>query len=187
VQARAVQVVIALAAGSGAVTAVALLITPVPFTGTWEAGSLPSRWQAIPLAGRWQAGPLPSRWRIIMAPFDPISSLSVEEIPIQWTTDLAGTEVDPTGQSPGSTLLVVQFAVPVSSGNPLEPAQPTVWYTCDWLLGTTIKGYVELAVVGPPGLGGAVQLTPGLAYDVFGKILGTPIQPVKYAGTIEVY
>jgi len=60
-----------------------------------------------------------------------------------------------------------------------------VWLTASWLLGGTSIGYVAMALVGPGG--GVVTLTAGMAYDIFGKISGTPESPVKFAGTIEVF
>jgi len=115
--------------------------------------------------------------------FAPIAALSLEEINVQWTSDLAGTEIDPTGQTAGQSLLVVQFAFPQSSGNPLAPAEPSIWFTGSWLTGTNIRGYVAQCLV---GAGGVVTLTAGISYDVFGKVEGTPETPVKFAGTLPV-
>ena len=120
-----------------------------------------------------------------MTAFKPISAGSLECINVTWQGGLAGTSIDPTGQTEGQTELPVQFAVPVSSGNPLAPAQPVTWYTATWLLGSTSIGYVAQGLVGPGG--GAVTLTSGTAYDVWGKIIGAPEVPEKYAGTQEVY
>ena len=120
-----------------------------------------------------------------MTAFAPIAAASLEEVNVLWTSDLAGTSVDPTGVSPGSTLLVVQFAFPQSSGNPLAPAEPVLWFTGSWLTGTNIKGYVAQILVGPGG--GVVTLAAGLQYDAWSQVLGTPEQPRKYAGTISAY
>ena len=119
-----------------------------------------------------------------MAGFQPISALSLENINVIWTADLAGTTIDPTGVSTSTTALVVQFAFPVSSGNPLLPAQPVTWYQGNWVLGTTIRGYVAQCPVGP---GGVVTFTPGQKYDVWSQVQGSPEQPEKYVGTQAVY
>jgi len=188
VAARTVQIVIALAAGSGAVLAVTYIV-PIGATGTvaWTAHPAPPRWTAAPAPPRWHATPAPPRWKAVLMNFAPIAAISLEEININWTSDLAGTEVDPTGVSPGSTLLTVQFAVPVSSGNPLAPATPVTWYTATWLLGANIRGYIAQGLVGPTSMGGLVQLTAGVSYDVHGQVLGVPEQPRKFAGTISAY
>jgi hypothetical protein len=119
-----------------------------------------------------------------MGNFAPIAAISLEEINVTWTSELAGTSIDPTGQTANQPALPVQMAFPVSTGNPAEPAQPSVWLTASWLLGGTSIGFVSQALVGP---GGVVTLTAGLSYDVFGKVSGTPESPVKFAGTIEVF
>lgn len=111
--------------------------------------------------------------------FTPISALSLQEINIRWTSDLDGTVIDPIAGG-----LTVQFAVPVSSGNPAAPAQPQIWYAASWLANGTGKGFVAQGLVGP---GGAITLAAGQSYDVWGKILGSPEQPVVYVGTQPVY
>lgn len=112
--------------------------------------------------------------------FAPISALSLQEINIRWTSDLDGTTIDPiTGN------LTVQFAVPLSSGNPAAPAQPVTWYPASWLAGGTGKGFVAQGLVGPGA--GTTVLVPGQSYDVWGKILGSPEQPVVFVGTQPVY
>jgi hypothetical protein len=116
--------------------------------------------------------------------FGPIAAISLEEVNVLWNTMLAGTELDPTGQTEGEPQLDVLFAFPVSSGDPLAPAQPSTWYAGAWLTGTNIRGYVAQALVGP---GGLVTLTAGEAFDVWSKILGSPEEPVKFAGTLPVY
>ena len=115
-----------------------------------------------------------------MTAFDPISALSLENIPIRWTSDLDGQVIDPTS-------LVCQYALPVSSGNPLAPAQPVTWFTGTWLTQGTSrgKGYVQLCPVGPTSTGPV--LVVGQKYDVWGFIQGSPEQPKKFAGTITVY
>lgn len=119
-----------------------------------------------------------------MTAFAPVSAAGLAEVNIIWTSGLAGTAIDPTGISAGSTLLPVLMAFPVSSGNPLAPAQAVTWYTAAWLLGATSAGYVSQCLVGP---GGAVTLTAGMAYDVWGQVQGTPEVPKIYAGTQAVY
>jgi hypothetical protein len=177
---------------------------PRGFTGNkpWHAGGLLPRWAAKPagqrwqaraasrwvlaqLAGRWRAGPASSRWRIIMTAFPPIAAISVEEVNVSWTSMLAGTSIDPTGQTAGQSLLPVQFAFPVSSGNVLAPAEPVTWLAGTWLTGQTTPYYVAQCLVGPsPGL---IQLTAGQVYDVWSKITGTPEIPAKFAGQLSVY
>lgn len=120
-----------------------------------------------------------------MGNFAPIAAISLEKVNVTWTSELAGTSIDPTGQTVGQAILPVQMAFPVSSGNPAEPASPVTWYTASWLLGGTSIGYVAQCLVGPAG--GVVTLTAGMAFDVFGKISGAPESPVKFAGTIEVF
>jgi hypothetical protein len=163
----------------------------------WEALAAPARWAALPVSSRWAAlatarqwavtvtsprwaaGPQLARWRITMTAFDPIAALSLEEVNVTWTSDLDGTTVNPT-----TAPLTVQLAFPVSSGLPLRPAQPSAWFAASWLAGGTGKGYVAQCLVGP---GGVVTLTAGQVYDVWSKILGTPEQPVKFAGQLAVY
>jgi len=114
-----------------------------------------------------------------MAEFDPVAAVSLEYINIIWVTDLDGTSIDPT-----SPALEAQFAVPLSSGDPARPAEPTQWYPAVWLAGGTGKGYIAQCLVGP---GGQTELEAGHSYDVWGQIIGTPEQPAKYAGTLSVY
>lgn len=122
-----------------------------------------------------------------MALFKPVSALSLEYIPVLWTSGLAGTACDPTGQTEGQGQLPCSFAVPQSSGNPLAPAEPATWYDGVWLTGANIAGYVQQCPVGPAGEGGEVQLTAGLSYDVWARITGSPESPVRFVGTQEVY
>lgn len=124
-------------------------------------------------------------------PFHPIAAISVEYIPVLWTAELAGDNTDPTGQTAGQPQLPVQFAVPLSSGNPAAPAEPAVWYTATWLTAAdvTVAGYVALCPVGPTvgSPAGQVQLTAGLTYDVWSKITGSTEAPAKFAGQQPVY
>jgi hypothetical protein len=150
----------------------------IPAELRWEAGTA-SRWQTGVVPARWQAGPASSRWRIIMAKFDPISAGSKVYVNALWTTDLAGTVIDPT-----SPLLTVQFAFPVSSGDESNPALPVTWYAGSWLAGTSGKGFIAQCLVGPGG--GLVTLTAGVKYDVWSQILGSPEQPREFVGVQPV-
>src|SRR2546423_15682916 len=109
-----------------------------------------------------------------MTSFEPSVAISLENVNGAWPSHLDGTGVKPT-----TTPLVVQMAFPLSSGDVAHPAQPVSWFAAAWLSGGTGKGYVAQCLVGP---GGVVQLAAGQAYDVWSKILGTPEQPVKFAG-----
>lgn len=115
-----------------------------------------------------------------VASFTPVAALSTENVNVIWTSELAGTVIDPT-----SPLLQVKMAFPVSSGLILRPAEPVTWYTAGWLTGTTIAGFVAQCLVGPSG--GVVTLSAGVTYDVWSQILGTPENPVKFAGQLAVY
>ena len=120
-----------------------------------------------------------------MAEFQPIAAASLEEVNVTWSSSLDGTSVDPTGQTTGQSLLPVQMAFPVSSGNAAAPAQAVTWYTAGWLTGGTGFGYVAQCLVGPGG--GAATLVAGQSYDVWSRITGTPEVPAKYAGALPVY
>jgi hypothetical protein len=175
--------------GTGLLAAAWLVTTPAPVTGTWLARPLPGRWQTSLLPSRWRAVPLPPRWKVVVVQFEPVAAVSVEYVNILWTADLAGTGTDPTGQTPGQPELTVQFAAPVSSGDILHPAQPVTWYLAVWLTGTNIRGYVAQAAVGPTGgsPAGVVQLTSGVKYDLWSRILGNPEAPARFAGVLPVY
>lgn len=125
-----------------------------------------------------------SRWQVVPGFSEPVSALSLEEIPVTWTSDLDGTFIDPTGNTTGQPLLTVSFAFPVSSGNLAVPAQPVTWYAGSWLQGGTGKGWLAQCLVGPGG--GVVTLAAG-NYDVWSKVTGNPEVPVKFAGTLTVY
>jgi len=125
-----------------------------------------------------------SRWTAALTSRAPVAAVSLEEVNVTWASALDGTVTDPTGQAAGSTLLPVLMAFPVSSGNPLAPAEPVTWFTGSWLIGGTSAGYVAQALVGPGG--GVVTLIAGVPVDCWSKIIGTPESPVKYAGTITV-
>jgi len=157
------------------------------YTGTvlWNASPAPPRWAAQAAPPRWHVSPAQLRWKAVLMNFAPIAAISLEEINVLWTSALAGTEIDPTGQTEGQPALTVQFAFPQSSGNPLEPAEPQTWFAGSWLTGTNIAGYVAQALVGPGG--GVVTLTAGLQYDAWTEILGAPECPRKFAGTLPVF
>jgi len=156
---------------------------PGPFR--WHAQAAPSRWRTSPAPPRWAVSPALPRWRIIMTLFEPIAAISLEEVNVTWTSGLAGTSIDPTGATEGEPALPVEMAFPVSSGNPAEPAQPTVWFTASWLIGGTSTGYTAQCLVGPGG--GVVTLTAGLSFDCWAKVLGSPEVPAKYAGALPVF
>lgn len=117
--------------------------------------------------------------------FDPIAAISTEQVAVSWTSELAGTTVDPTGQTQGQPQLAVNFSFPVSSGSPTAPAEPNGWLQGEWVLGTTTPEYIAVCLVGPSP--GVIQLTAGQKYDVWSQIIGNPETPTKYAGTISVY
>jgi hypothetical protein len=164
-----------LADTAGAAEALLVLRPPV----TWTAAPCQSRWQVTPAPLRWQASPAPQRWRVIMTVFQPVSTLSVEENNITWTSDLDGTVVDPIAAS-----LAVQHAFPVSSGNPAAPAQPSAWFAAAWLTGGTGKGFVSQCNLGPGTAAGT--LAPG-RYDVWGQVISPPENPRKFVGILTVY
>jgi hypothetical protein len=111
--------------------------------------------------------------------YTPIAAISLQEINVLWTSDLAGTLIDPTvGPLP------VKMAFPLSSGNTNAPAQPVTWYTASWLNGTTIKGWVAQCLVGPSGV---VTLAAGNDYDVWSQIQGAPEIPMVFVGVQHVY
>lgn len=151
----------------------------VPASARYRASLASLAWQAQPSASRWRARTAPARWRVLMAEFDTVWSGSLAEIPIIWTSDLAGTSVDPVAQN-----LAVQTAFKPSSGNPEAPTPPLVgdWKAASWLAGTTIKGFVSVCLVGP---GGTITLTPG-KWDVWGQITATPQVPAVFAGVLLV-
>lgn len=120
-----------------------------------------------------------------MGNFAPVAAISLEMINVTWTSELAGTSVDPTGATTGEAALPVQMAFPVSSGNPAAPAEPSSWFAASWLLGGTSIGYTAQCLVGPGG--GVVTLTAGLTVDVWSKILGSPEVPARFAGSLAVY
>lgn len=164
-------------AGAGFITVSAQVTAPVT--------ELPVAWSAAPAPPRWQCTPQVTRWKVVMAVFPPIAAVSLECVNVTWLSDLDGTSVDPTGQADGQPELPVQMAFPQTSGNYAEPAQPETWLTASWLLGGTGKGYTAQCLVGPGG--GVVTLTAGQAYDVWGKVTGSPESPARFTGTLSVY
>jgi hypothetical protein len=150
----------------------------------WQVATTRARWEAVATPPRWDVSAAPVRWRVIMAVFEPIASVSVENVNATWTSDLGGTEVDPTtGPMP------VRFAFPVSSGDELNPAQPVTWFTGTWLtpVAGRYKGFIAQVIVGPTSLGGLVQLTRGGKYDVWSEV-DTGTETVrKFVGVQAVY
>jgi len=153
-----------------------------PVDRAWQVAPATTRWETSPSPTRWAAHAMPARWVILVAEFEPIASVSQEMINVSWTSDLGGSDVDPTtGPMP------VQFAFPVSSGDQHHPASPVTWFTGTWLpdLGN-YKGYIAQCSVGPTALGGLVQLAPG-AYDVWSWVQTGTENPRKFAGVQVVY
>jgi hypothetical protein len=145
----------------------------------------PVAWSAQPAPPRWTAAPAQPRWRVVMALFGPIAAVSLEEVNVTWMSSLAGTSVDPTGETDGQPALPVQMAFPPTSGNYAEPAQPQTWFAGSWLLGGTSIGFVAQALVGPGG--GVVTLTSGQVFDVWSKVVGVPESPARFVGQLPVY
>jgi hypothetical protein len=155
-------------------------VTDVP--ARWQVAGAGARWETRPSPPRWAARGMTARWVILVAEFEPIASVSQEMVNVSWTSDLGGSDVDPTtGPMP------VQFAFPASSGDELHPAAPVTWFTGTWLPDTgSYKGYIAQCSVGPTGLGGLVQLTPG-KYDVWSWVQAGTENPRKFAGQLAVY
>lgn len=156
-----------------------------PAVSRWAAKAADPRWVADAEQPRWQAQPAGPRWRVTPVNFDPVAAISPENINVNWDSSFAGTEIDPTGQTAGESALAVKFAFPVSSGNPLAPAEPVTWFTGDWMTGTNCKGYIAYVTVGPGTAG--PTLTAGTVYDVWSQVLGTPDSPAKFVGQLRVY
>ena len=99
--------------------------------------------------------------------FEPVAAISQQNINIAWTSDLGGVVTDPTA-APG---MAVKFAVPPSSGDEARPAQPVTWFGALWAVPNgRSRGFIAQCPVGPPALGGLVQLTAGQAYDVWSEV-----------------
>jgi hypothetical protein len=126
------------------------------------------------------------RWEITVTVFSPIAAISTEYVNAEWTSELAGEQIDPTGQTQGQSALNVQFAFPLTSANPRMPAEPVTWYPAVWLQGSIAAGYIAQCLVGP-GSGGGPTLTAGQKYDVWSQILGSPEQPARFVGTLPAY
>jgi hypothetical protein len=142
-------------------------------------------WSAQPAPPRWRCSPAQPRWRVAVTLFSPIAAVSLEMVNATWMSSLAGTSVDPTGQTDGEPALPVQMAFPPTSGNYAEPAQPVTWLTASWLLGGTSIGFVAQCLVGPGT--GVVTLTPGQVFDVWSKVVGVPESPAQFVGQLPVY
>lgn len=116
-----------------------------------------------------------------MTDFDPIAAISQEAVPVVWTSTIGGVTIDPR-----TAPMVVQMAFPVSSGNPLRPAEPTTWYPAAWIAGTTSRGFFAECPVGPSTTG--PTLTAGLQYDVWSQVQAGPGNTVeKFVGVLSVY
>jgi hypothetical protein len=160
--------------GLGTLTVSAQVITPVTEPSV--------AWSVTPCAPRWTCTP---RGRLSLPLFSPIAAVSLECVNVLWLSDLDGTSVDPTGQTTGQPQLPVYFAFPPTSGNYAEPAQPVTWFAASWLLGGTGRGFVSQCLVGPGG--GVVTLTAGQQYDVWGRVVGNPESPEKFAGVLSAF
>lgn len=155
----------------------------VPADPRWRVAGAGTRWETVPSPPRWEAHAMPARWVILMAEFDPIASVSQEMINVSWTSDLGGSDQDPTA----APAMPVQFAFPASSGDQNHPAAPVTWFAGTWLPDTgSYKGYIAQCSVGPTALGGLVQLTPG-KYDVWSWVQTGTENPRKFAGQLAVY
>lgn len=173
-------------AGSGVITVSVQVISPVTEPPVlWSVQPAALRWRAAPRPPRWSASPSATRWRLVMAQFPPIAAVSLEEVNVTWESGLAGTSVDPTGQTAEEPEIPVYFAFPLTSGNYNSPAQPATWFAASWLLGGTSTGFLSQCLVGPGG--GVVTLTAGQAYDTWVKLEGSPEAPVKFAGVQAVF
>jgi hypothetical protein len=115
-----------------------------------------------------------------MAVFKALSAISVVNVNVGWYGQLDDVEQDPTK-------FVVKAAFPISSGNPLLPAQPVTWLAATWLTGTTGKWSIAQCKVGPSSGGGLVQLTAGQSYDVWSQLQAAGEQPAIFIGTLPVY
>jgi hypothetical protein len=151
----------------------------------WQVAAAGPRWEAVATPPRWDVSAAPVRWRVIMAVFEPVASLSAENVNATWTSDLGGTEVDPTA-APG---MGVKFAFPVSSGDELNPAQPASWFGGTWLAPTAgrYKGFIAQCIIGPTALGGLVQLARGAKYDVWSEVDTGSETVRKFVGVLPVY
>jgi hypothetical protein len=142
-----------------------------------------ARWETEPSPPRWAVRMLAARWEAIMAEFKPIASISKANINVVWTSDLGGTDVDPTAQP-----MPVKFAFPVSSGDENAPAQPATWFDGVWLdPAGRQKGWIAQCPVGPTSLGGLLQLARGSRYDVWSEV-DTGTETVReFVGVQAVY
>jgi len=148
----------------------------------WAVAACAAQWETEPSPPRWAASLSAARWEIIMADFDPVASISKANVNVTWTSDLGGTEVDPTAAP-----MVVRFAFPASSGDSQHPAQPVTWFTGSWLApGHGYKGFIAQCAIGPLADGGLVQLTAG-RYDVWSEVQAGTETPRQFAGALSVY
>lgn len=102
--------------------------------------------------------------------FDPISSTSLEYVPVDVRAKQAGVVIDPTGDT-------VQMAFVSDTDTTPANDDTAVWNSASWETNstTTPHTYTALCLVGP---GGSVTLTEG-NYAVFVKVTDNPEVPVK--------
>src|SRR5215467_13718339 len=148
----------------------------------WLVAAAAARWETEPSPPRWAVRMLAARWEAIMAEFRPVASISKANVNVTWTSDLGGTEVDPT-----TAPFPVRFAFPVSSGDENAPAQPVTWFPGTWLdpQGRQ-QGWIAQCPVGPTADGGLVQLAKG-RYDVWSEVDAGTETPREFAGVLPVY
>lgn len=116
-----------------------------------------------------------------MTEFEPIAAISQESVPAVWTSNIGGVVTDPTVLP-----MPVEFAFPVSSGNPLAPAEPSTWYPAAWVSGTTSRGFFAECPVGTGTTG--PTLAAGKSYDVWSQVQAGPNNTViKFVGVLPVY
>jgi len=149
----------------------------------WAVAGAAARWETEPSKPRWAARMSATRWEIAMAEFEPVASISKQNINVTWTSDLGGEDVDPT-----TAPFVVRFAFPASSGDQQRPATPAAWFSGVWLTPVTgaYKGYIAQCPIGPTADGGLVQLSPG-TYDVWSEVQAAGETPREFAGVLRVY
>jgi hypothetical protein len=108
--------------------------------------------------------------------FRPISSASLEHVPVVVAFKKAGNWQDVSGD------VVTMAFVPFTPGEP--PPEPTTFYTASWDVDTTTTPttYTALCLV---GAGGAVTLAAGV-YAVYVKITDNPEHPALFVDQLTV-
>ena len=151
-------------------------------TARWLVAAAAARWETEPSLPRWAVRMLAARWEAIMAEFKPVASISQANVNVTWTSDLAGTEEDPT-----TAPFPVRFAFPVSSGDENAPAQPVTWFDGAWMdpQGRQ-QGWIAQCPIGPLADGGLVQLARG-RYDVWSEVDAGGETPREFVGVLPVY